>query len=235
MPLSGLTGSVSKAAAGVRFLVGASSYLRQPISMEEARGSLEGRVRHRGQRLLDRLQQDVFARPGSVYRRLFKHAGCEYRDAAAAIRQDGVEAALRSLFKSGIYLTVDEFKGRRPIRRGTLELEAGPDSWRSPRAVAHLSAASGGSRSAGTPVLFDLRFVRDCAANCAVFLDVLGGGEWRKGDWETPGAAARFRLLRPLHAKVSRLGTWFLRCVRRRTRLTEQIERDERAAIFRES
>jgi hypothetical protein len=106
---------------------------------------------------------------------------------------------------------------------------------RSPRAVAHLSAASGGSRSSGTPVLFDLRFVRDCAANCAVFLDVLGGGEWRKGDWETPGAAARFRLLRPLHAKVSRLGTWFLRCVRRRTRLTEQIERDERAAIFRES
>ena len=44
-----------------------------------------------------------------------------------------------------------------------------------------------------------------------------------------------YLLPRPLHAKVSRLGTWFFRCVRCRTRLTEQIERDERAAIFRES
>ncbi|MCP5109202.1 MAG: hypothetical protein GY953_00035 [bacterium] len=45
-------------------------------------------------------------------------------------------------------------------------------------------------------MLIDLRFVRDCAANAALFLNARGGGNWVKGDWETPRAGARFRLVK---------------------------------------
>jgi hypothetical protein len=192
----GATQSASQAAGLLRFLVRCSLLLRKQIRVPEARSSLADRLKGRSERLLDRFRVDVFDRPGSVYHGLMRNAGCEYGDLVRAVQVDGVEGALTRLFHSGVYLTIDEFKGRQPIRRGTFEFPAGPELLRSPRALGLLSGSSGGSRSSGTVVLFDLNFVRDCASNLAVFLDAAGGSGWTKGDWETPGAAARFRLLK---------------------------------------
>ena len=45
-------------------------------------------------------------------------------------------------------------------------------------------------------MLIDLRYVRACATNCALLFDALGGNDWCKGVWESPGAGARFRLVK---------------------------------------
>jgi hypothetical protein len=123
-----------------------------------------------------------------------KHAGCEFGDIERLTRTGDVEGALHHLLRAGVYLSVDEFKGRIPAQRGSLRINVTPELLRSPRAAFHLPASSSGSRSAGTPVLIDMRFVRVCAANCMVSLDAWGGRGWVKADWETPGAGARFRL-----------------------------------------
>ena len=39
------------------------------------------------------------------------------------VGQEGVEGALRTLFRHGVYLTVDEFKGRPPVQRGRATIE----------------------------------------------------------------------------------------------------------------
>jgi hypothetical protein len=112
------------------------------------------------------------------------------------VRADGIEGALQTLLRQGVYLTVDEFKGRTPVVRGSAVVTANPDSLRNPLARSHIPARTGGSRSRGTPLIFDLDFVRGCGTNCSLALEAHGGRNWSNADWETPGAGARFRLLK---------------------------------------
>jgi hypothetical protein len=39
------------------------------------------------------------------YQRLLRHAGCEYGDVDGLVRREGVEHALRRLYRDGVYLT----------------------------------------------------------------------------------------------------------------------------------
>ena len=182
--------------AGARFLARVPGFVRRRFTLEEARSIQAARLRERESRFVDLLGRVVFERPGSVLSRLFQHAGVAHDDLCALVERDGLEGALRLLFREGVYLTVDEFKGRKPVLRGSLSIEASTASFRNPLAAFHVAARSGGSRSASPPFLIDLAYVRACAVACAVYLDAHGGWGWRNGTWETPGAGSRFRLLK---------------------------------------
>jgi hypothetical protein len=181
-------------AHGAAFFASLYVHLRRPLDIEAARASLSQRLAGRTHRFLARLRRDFFGEHGNPYRAMLRHAGFELGDVEQIVQKDGVEGALDTLFRAGVYLTIDEFKGRAPIRRGSLELAAPTDAFRSRGAAHHVSASSGGSRGAGTPVLIDLRFVRDCAANTMLYLEAWNGLGWVKGTWEVPGASARFRI-----------------------------------------
>jgi len=112
------------------------------------------------------------------------------------VRTEGVEGTLTALYERGVYLSVDEFKGRQPTRRGSQTIDFDTDDLRNPRSAFHVPVRSGGSRSKGTPVLIDLAFMRDCAARTRLMLEARGGGRWVLADWEVPGGGAMFRLLK---------------------------------------
>jgi hypothetical protein len=82
------------------------------------------------------------------------------------------------------------------VVRGSTTVGASPELLRNPLAAYHLPASSGGSRSPGTPIFMDLRFIGACAVNCALYLEARGGSNWLKTTWEAPGAGARFRLIK---------------------------------------
>ena len=182
--------------AGAQFFLRLPGYLRHPLTLSEAQMALTERLERRGEAFLERVRVDILANPSNPYTQLLRHAGCEYGDIEGETRRDGVEAALRTLLKAGVYLTVDEFKGRQPARRGSAEIAVWPNLLQSPRAAGHLPGKSGGSRSQGTPVMTDLAFIRACASNTAVSLGVRGGLGWRKSVWESPGAGLRFRTVK---------------------------------------
>src|SRR5436309_4141803 len=106
-------------AAGARFFGMLPLYLRHRVSSAEAKALITNRLRLRGQRFLDRLRVDVFEQKGSVYQRLMAHAGCEPGDIERDVAKEGLEGALARLLRAGVYLTVEEFKGRAPVKRGT--------------------------------------------------------------------------------------------------------------------
>lgn len=187
--------AISSLTAGAGFFGRLPLYLLRRLSPDQVRARIAERLQSRNERFLNRLRNDVYSHPEGVYYALLRHAGCEYGDIAAEVHANGIESALRMLFRAGVWISVDEFKGRKPVIRGTLHIEAGPERLRSPRASHHVTGSSGGSRSSGTPVLFDLRFVRDCATILATILWTRGGQNWVKADWESPGGGARYRLI----------------------------------------
>jgi hypothetical protein len=144
-------------------------FLRATISPEEARRRVETALREREQALLGVLERAVFARPASPYARLFQAAGAELGDVRALVREKGVEPALEQLHDAGVHVTLDEFKGRRPIERPGLSLPLDERAFENPLATPHYIASTGGSRSVARRVSVDLALLEQEGAYHSLF------------------------------------------------------------------
>jgi hypothetical protein len=129
------------------------------------------------------------------YARLLREAGCELGDVAQLVHDEGVEGALSTLLRQGVYLIVDEFKGRRAVRRGSAIFDITPVELVSPTAIVHGINQSGGSRGPRTAVPIDLAFVRDHAINTHLTLNAHGGYGWTHAHWGVPGGTALTNML----------------------------------------
>jgi hypothetical protein len=201
---------LTEALVGARFLARLPRFLRQPWHPAEARRVVEARLRQRETTFLALVRSAVYANPASPYRALLAAAGCEHGDLVALVRRDGIEGALARLLREGLYLTVDEFKGRRPLTRRGVSTLVTAEGLQNPHTAVHVINQSGQTRGVGTPVQVDLRYVRDVSANVVLCLDGQGGLGWAPGAWEVPGGAAILTLLR-MSACGARGIRWFVK------------------------
>jgi hypothetical protein len=194
---------------GARFLVSLRGFLRHPIALAEAELMLRHRLEERESGFLTLVQRAIYGHPGSVYRRLLEAAGCEYGDLERLVRKDGVEGALRTLYRGGVYATVEELKGRVPIVRGGVTIGGGsPSAFWNPLSTVHAFLQTGGSRGSGTPVPLDLASIRESAATFRLVLHARGGADWHHALWWVPGGMALNRLL-TLGAIGTQTVRWF--------------------------
>ena len=180
---------------GSRFLRDVPAFLGRPVGLEEARQTLRWRLERREADFLALMRASVYENPRSPYLVLLRNAGCEYEDLGSLVGKEGLEGALRVLFREGVYLNVQEFKGRASVRRGGLELGTGPAHLRNPRAGRHLRAHTGGSGGPSVPVLIDLSFVRERAVNHLMALEARKGRNWVTAIWGIPGNTDMVRVL----------------------------------------
>jgi len=225
-----VAGGLDRARAGARFVRTLSSLLHHPIDAEQARIIVRHRFEHREATFLAIVQRTIFARPTSPYRRLFEGVGCEYGDLERMVRANGVEGALRTLFSQGVYVAVDEFKGRRPIVRGSLRIDADPNDFLNPFSEKDVAASSSGSRGQRTSTMLSLSFIRDCASATCLFLVARGGSRWHKATWETPAGGAVFRILK-YSSFGRRVSHWFSQIDPKKPRLEPRFRR--RIAVVR--
>lgn len=121
--------------------------------------------------LLQFLDTCVFGRPASPYAALMRQAGIEQGDAASLVAAEGAEGALGQLYDAGVYLTVGEFKGLEPIRRGSLELHTHHEDFDNPLLQAGYSGESSGSRGAPRRVMVDFEHLLHECAYQVLFMD----------------------------------------------------------------
>jgi hypothetical protein len=94
--------------------------------------------------------------PANPYSKLLRHAGITLRDIGESVHRQGLEPTLEMLYDNGVYVSLDEFKGRVPIRRGSLSIDVGSHEFDNPLARQHIETRTGGSRSTGTRLFIDL-------------------------------------------------------------------------------
>jgi hypothetical protein len=150
--------SISELRAFRRYAVRLSGFLRETMTGDDARARIEARLRHREESFLSILEKGVFAKRRSPYRKLFEHAGLALADVAGMTRQHGVEGTLERLYDAGVYVTLEEFKGRRPIERPGLHIPVRPRDFDNPLLERHYEGQTSGSRgvSRRIPIDFDL-------------------------------------------------------------------------------
>lgn len=183
------------AAAGARLVGRLPAFLRRPIGSAEATAILRCRFERRGADFVGFVRGAVYANPRSPYRALLARAGCEAGDLDGLVTREGVEGALQILWREGVYLTVDELKGRQPLVRGGATLDLAPEALCNPRAIQHLPAQTGGSRSTSVVVPIDLENVRDRAVNRRIQMDARGGVGWTHAMWGVPGGQTMINVL----------------------------------------
>lgn len=180
---------------GSIFVAKLFAYLRHPLDTATALSTLRARLKTRGDDFLGLVRRAIYEHPASVYGKLLRMAGCDYAELERKVNKDGLEAALQALFRAGVYLTVEEFKGRKPIVRGNMTLEVTPQQLRNPFFHGHILANTSASRSSGTPVHIDMAFIRECAVDTLLALHARGGGSWQKAHWQVPGGGAIARVV----------------------------------------
>jgi hypothetical protein len=164
-------------------------YLRNPLRPDEARALLGAWAERREADFLGLIQAVIYANPDNPYRRLLALAGCEAGDFERLVRQEGIEATLEALLRRGVYLSVNEFKGRQPVVRGSTRFEVQPrDLAQRARGIVGTNQSSG-SRGARTVARFSLPQMRNTAAGYGAELAARGGSDWVKAIWDVPGGA----------------------------------------------
>jgi hypothetical protein len=182
---------------GLRLLTDLPAHLRHPVSPSHARAVISNRLARRSEHFLRRVQSMLTPGPkaSQVYRQLFDSAGCQYGDVERMVLNDGLESTLRWLLRAGIYLTVEEMKGHRPVIRGNRSLAMSQDSLINPWSKPGVLSQSSGSRGSGSPLIYDLDFARESAMDLCAYLSARGGGPWRRAAWVSPGTSALFSIL----------------------------------------
>ena len=154
-----------------RFAFGLGDFYRNRTSLQQARELVRQCIREREKNLLRIVKTAVFGSPKSPYLWLFRVAACEYGDVEKMTVQDGVDNALQVLRKSGIYVSFEEFKGRKPIRRGSQQLVVSSADFFNPFLANAYYSSSGGNTGAGSRIPHDLDHLRLQAAQQAITQD----------------------------------------------------------------
>jgi hypothetical protein len=142
------------------------------------------------------LEHGIYANPKSPYRKLLLHAGVEFPDVVDLVRRYGVEGALAQLYDAGIYVTLNEFKGRRAIERPGLQIGVRPQDFDNPFLVKHYEARTGGSRGVGMRVIIDLDLLTHEAAYIHNFLAAFDLTNRPIGIWhQVPPVTAGMKLV----------------------------------------
>jgi hypothetical protein len=179
-----------------RYAWGLNGYLRNTLTPDQCRCMLIHHLESRDESFLSIVEHGIYANPRSPYRKLLLHAGIEFADVVRLIRQQGVEGTLAQLYESGVYVTLDEFKGRRPIERPGLQFPVRPQDFDNPLLAKHYEGRSSGSRGAGTRVIIDLDLLTQEAAYFHYFLTVFNLAERPIGSWrEVPPVTAGMKLI----------------------------------------
>ncbi len=163
------------------------AFYREPISAADTARTVTPQLARRAERFVAMVEHAIVGPPRSPYRQLLEAAGCEVGDIRRLVASEGVEGALLRLSQAGVYVTLDEPKGRREAVRGSHRFAFTEADFDTPRLAPHLEGRTGGSRGTATPLGLELAFGADRAVTTALAYDTHGLRDHDAAIWLTAG------------------------------------------------
>ncbi len=149
-------------------------FLRRRLTLDEARDTVRRQIESREQRFLRILERSVYAYPASPYLALLQMAGCDFGDVQEMVQRKGLEETLRALREAGVFVTFEEFKGRKPIVRHGREIPVQARDFDNPVARRDFAYQTGGSTGIASSVAADLDHMAARAVYQLLTLDAHG-------------------------------------------------------------
>src|SRR5579863_4921946 len=103
-----------------RFMGGLRKFHQQRLdpqeAIDQARTFIRKRVDAREENFLELVEKGIFQSSDSPYLKLLNPRKISVADLKSWVSTRGLEGSLKILEQEGVYFTVDEFKGRAPVR-----------------------------------------------------------------------------------------------------------------------
>ena len=157
-----------------RFIWGLRGFLKQTLTLEEAKAIIKKRMEERETNFLRLVRRGIFGYPKSPYLPLLKLAQCEMGDIENMVRAKGLEGTLQALREAGVYITFEEFKGREPMVRNGKLIPVKTHDFDNPYLNAFYYSKSGGTTGPGTRVAIDLEHLAAQVPNIMISHDCHG-------------------------------------------------------------
>lgn len=138
-----------------RFALGLREFLKEPIDLEQSHQVIKQRLANREKNFLNIVTRAIYGNKHSPYLKLLEIAHCEYGDIKQMVQSDGIEETLRMLFRAGVYINLEEFKGNKEVVRGGKIFRFRESDFDNPFLLRQLEGTTGGSRSAGSRTFYD--------------------------------------------------------------------------------
>lgn len=148
----------------------AQRFLREPLTLDRAREYVHLQQQRREENFLNLLEKSIYNYAHSPYLALLKLAKCELGDVRALVKKCGLEGALTQLHAAGVYVTFEEFKGRKPITRHGQTIPVTPHSFDNPATRQEFTMQSGGSTGLGVYVSHNLDHIASSATTHLLML-----------------------------------------------------------------
>jgi hypothetical protein len=193
-----------------RLAIGLRGFLSDTITLEESRRVITERLRDREKNFLSLVQRGIYQNPKSPYLKLLELAGCQFGDIESLVNKDGIEAALKKLLAEGVYISWEEFKGRKEVVRGGQHFSFSERDFDNPFLPVYYQTQSSGSRSTGTRTTFDFGHMTDVSYYHLPMLAVNNALDVPLGAWQSilPATSGTSNVL--YHWKVGKpIARWF--------------------------
>lgn len=161
-----------------RFISGLKKFHGSRLHPEEALGLartvIAKRVAAREANFLSLVEKGIFQTRSNPYLKLLETRKITFQDLKTCVSKEGLEGSLNILEREGVYFSVDEFKGRVPVKRNGVEFRCEPSMFDNPFLSYVYEVQSGATRSAGTRVRIDFDYLHQRSLYDALLLDIHG-------------------------------------------------------------
>jgi len=141
-----------------QFIFGLEDFLKDTLTSEECINGIKERIDNREDIFLESVRKCIFEYNKSPYLKLLKAAKIDYEDIKSFVASSGVEGALQLLEEEGVYLTLDEAKGRKDTLRKNLRFRFKESDFNNPFTLPAFYIRSGGTMSNGTGTKANINF-----------------------------------------------------------------------------
>ena len=210
--------SIFKAKDAVRGMVGLArtlpAFFHEKVTVARAEEEIKTALERRAETFLELARARIYANPASPYLRLLKLARCDFSDLRAGVLAHGLEATLTRLARAGVYLTADEFKGRKTVERQGDSFRVSLADFLRPDPGAGFIAQSSGSSNLPTRSFVSLDWVALRSRPVCLFFSAheLFGSAYAFYDATLPGSGGVQSLLAYAKAGIP-IDRWFARRV----------------------
>ncbi|MBW1767158.1 MAG: hypothetical protein JRJ65_08930 [Deltaproteobacteria bacterium] len=153
-------------------VLGLRNFLKETLTLEQCKEIVKKRMEERDINFLDIVKKGIYENKNSPYLKLLDLAGCEFGDIKSSVSKDGIEQTLQNLRESGVYLTYDEFKGRKDVIRGEKTFKFEASDFNSPYISHLLALRTGGTTGKAEKASVDFEYMFQNAIYRALVYDV---------------------------------------------------------------
>jgi hypothetical protein len=153
----------------LRLAAALPKYFREPITLQQAEERTKRLLESRAESFLEVVRSRIYEHMHSPYLPLLRNAGCEFSDLQTSVHRHGLENTLARLAEEGVYLTSDEFKGKKNVTRGPLSFRVSPNDFERRDTSAGITGESSGSRNSPVKTFSTLESLALWAEGTGVF------------------------------------------------------------------